>query len=125
MGLYPYFLKSTGRFIYLKIDFRKAMAKIAHVYRGEKEVPFEFKLRNLSLMYVMDGHSEAKDVSQKSGKIHLYDTYNLRAYDDFGKRVDVRPGEPELVRLLRDPEHAVKFDYMQFVLNNYERFERE
>ena len=128
-GFYPYLKTNKGRFIYLKIDFRRAKAIIAHVYRDEIPHPMKFKLKNLSLLYVFNGHTEVTTYRPRKSyhtieTTHLYDTYNLRAYDDLGRRTDVRAGDPELVRILRYSEHAKRFDYMQFILNNYERFDR-
>ena len=130
VGFAPLAQHNPGRFIYLKIDFRRAKAIIAHVYKGEEVVPIEFRLKNLSFLYFFNGHSyvtthRPRNSTLKIETTHLFDTYNLRAYDDEGARIDVRPEDPELVRILKYPEHAVRFDYMQFILNNYERFEKK
>ena len=127
VGLLPYFLRNRGRIIYLKIDFKRAKAIIAHAYRGERLSPIEFNLRNLRVTYIpnQDDFKQASPMRRSYSRTTYWNhhAYSFKAYDDHGERVDVKAGESEIEGLVSEDD-CLEFDYFQFVVLNSERFEK-
>ena len=122
-----------GRFESIKVDFKRAKALISFAQKPGNAKQTTLKLKNLRLEHQPRGHHEIEtkgallDIyrgrEESTGYTDVYDIFNLSAYDDQGQAIMFKPGGLVLKELVIDRDHALRFDYLKFLIENSERFE--